>query len=246
MPCTVAASNVRPETSSPTGPRPTTIRCHGGSLATSSLRSPLWRPSPPCPRPRPPASRSSRPASAWTTRRPTSPPAPTATSGSPSRACCPRSAASRPAATSPSTRSRLLQEPGEITAGPDGALWFTERGLTEQIGRIDPADGNITVHVARPRQRPDRDHRRQGRRPLVQHEGHGQDRPHHDRRRGHRVRRPALRRATRSTTSPPAPTASSGSPSSTRCRSAPPASGTSRRSAASTPTTAASSTSTAA
>lgn len=33
-------------------------------------------------------------------------------------------------------------EPGDITAGPDGNLWFTERA--DRIGRINPSTGAIT------------------------------------------------------------------------------------------------------
>lgn len=36
-------------------------------------------------------------------------------------------------------------QPAEIVAGPDNALWFTEFGKS-QIGRLDPATGNITEY----------------------------------------------------------------------------------------------------
>ena len=64
-----------------------------------------------------------------------SPPAPTAPCGSP-RAATTRSAASRSTARSPSTRCpRAGAFAGDITAGPDGALYFSEAS-TGKVGRI--------------------------------------------------------------------------------------------------------------
>ena len=57
-------------------------------------------------------------------------PARTATSGSPSRAAT-RSAGSPPRASSPSSRCPLpAAARANITAGPDGNLWFTESAAT--------------------------------------------------------------------------------------------------------------------
>ena len=67
------------------------------------------------------------------TRRASSP-APTARCGSPTTATT-RSGGSRPAAPSPTSTTRRSRIPDSITAGPDGALWFTNVG-NNTIGRI--------------------------------------------------------------------------------------------------------------
>ena len=41
----------------------------------------------------------------------------------------------------------LANAPGDITAGPDGNLWFTEQGVLPGIGRITTS-GTITEYTA--------------------------------------------------------------------------------------------------
>ena len=104
--------------------------------------------------------------------------------------------------------------PRGITAGPDGNIWFAEDG-GNRIGRITPA-GVVTEFSAgiTPGQPAPRDHRRPGRQPLVHRAaaaGIGRITPAGV---GHRVLRRASRPAASPRGSPPAPTATSGSPSS--------------------------------
>ena len=42
-----------------------------------------------------------------------------------------------------STGLTLTNAPADITAGPDGNLWFTEQGLLPGIGSIDHGTGDI-------------------------------------------------------------------------------------------------------
>ena len=80
--------------------------------------------------------------------------------------------------------------PSEITAGPDGALWFTEFAANPpQIGRITTAGVRHGI-PARRRQRPGRNHRRTGRRPVVHRERNPHDRADHHRREHHGVPAP--------------------------------------------------------
>ncbi|HEV3294711.1 MAG TPA: hypothetical protein VG123_37500, partial [Streptosporangiaceae bacterium] len=43
--------------------------------------------------------------------------------------------------------SASIVNPAGITAGPDGALWFTNQG-NNTIGRIDPTTGTITNYTS--------------------------------------------------------------------------------------------------
>ena len=149
-----------------------------------------WRRSQlPAPRPRA-ASREFTTSLAWTTRRPTSPPAPTATSGSPSRACYPAIGRITPSGDDhrvPPARPAHTGAPATSPAGPDGALWFTERGVNGEIGRLDPGTGD-RHGVARPPARtptgiPPARTATSGSRARRQR----RDRPHHSRGRDHRV-----------------------------------------------------------
>ena len=137
-----------------------------------------------------------------------SPPGPTATSGSP-RATATRSAASRTAGVITEFPMPTADSyPDGITAGPDGNLWFTERGEQDRPHHARAASSPSSR--SRPRQPVCRHRRRARRRPLVHRARRQQDRPHHARRRHHRVPRPDS--AAGPTASPPAPTATSGSP----------------------------------
>ena len=80
-----------------------------------------------------------------------SPQARMARSGSPIAATT-RSGGSRPAASSVATRASASTLPTGITAGPDGALWFTNSG-NDSIGRITVAGvvTNFTTSASRPR-----------------------------------------------------------------------------------------------
>ena len=100
---------------------------------------------------------------------------------------------------------------GEITAGPDGNLWFTEY-LGERIGRITPL-GVVTEFSAAFPDGPWRHHRRSRRQPVVRRARRQPDRPHYPARRGHRVQRSASPLASQPlSASPPAPMATCGSP----------------------------------
>ena len=103
--------------------------------------------------------------------------------------------------------------PAGIAAGSDGNLWFTDSAPAERIGRITPTGPSPEFSRRHQRQgRPPRHHRRPRRQPLVHRVRREPDRPHHHRRRRHRV----LRRHHRERAparSPPAPTATCGSPS---------------------------------
>ena len=188
---------MRPVSSSGGAPRPTSIRCLGGSLVVRSPRSlRSWRFSR-CPRPPP-----------------------------------------RPSVTEFSTGLTLTNAPADITAGPDGKLWFTEQGLLPGVGSIDPATGDIDEYstgllnvpgdivggtdggvwfTTQARQRVDRAHRpghrrhrhargadrlrrdgprrRRRRQPLVRRGRQGQARPHGPPTASrHRVRRRPVRR----------------------------------------------------
>ena len=99
---------------------------------------------------------------------PASPPAPTARSGSRS---------SPPAASPGSTATGKINEfplpteragPFDITAGPDGNLWFTEFSA-DKIGRITPTGEIKEFPMPGERERPVRHHHRARRQPLVRH-----------------------------------------------------------------------------
>ena len=99
---------------------------------------------------------------------PGSPPARTATSGSPSTATN-RIGRITPAGVVTEFSAGITGNiSGAITAGPDGNLWFTESAGasgSDRIGRITPA-GAVTEFPGR-QERPRRHHRRPRRQPLV-------------------------------------------------------------------------------
>ena len=166
--------------------------------------------------PRPASSPSSPPASApRAVPDATSPPAPTATCGSPREAAT-GSGASRPPASSPSSRSGITpaRAPNDITAGPDGNLWFTEAG-GNRIGRITPAGRRRPSSRAgiSARSLPVRHHRRPRRQPVVHRAKRQPDRADHPRRRRHRVHHGHQPRERPRRDHRPAPTATCGSPS---------------------------------
>ncbi len=84
--------------------------------------------------------------------------------------------------------------PWGIVTGPDGALWFTENGLSK-IGRYDPATGQLTQYATlTAASAAGRHHRRPRRRHLVRRVQPRPDRPARPGHRpDHRVRRPAQR-----------------------------------------------------
>ena len=104
-------------------------------------------------------------------------------------------------------------DPADIVAGPDGALWFTEQAGRARSARFDPDTETVTEYCDRAdaRQRPHGHHRRSGREPLVHRAGERRHRPDHARGRDHRVHQRPLRLVASRPTSPPAPTATSGS-----------------------------------
>ena len=162
--------------------------------------------------------------------RSTSRPAPTATSGSSARAPS-SSGASRPTARSRTSRTGITpgSDLSSITAGPDGALWFTGKADPGRIGRIT-TDGVVTEFTAglHAEHGPERHHRRTRRQALVHRERRPRrHRPHHAR----AARSPSSTTASRTTpgrsASRRARTARSGS----RSRRAPARSAASRRTA---------------
>ena len=131
---------------------------------------------------------------AWQRPRRGSRPAPTATSGSPSQRGNKIGRITRPPASSPSSPSpRPASVPDEITAGPDGNLWFTES--TRQQDRPDHhGRRHHRVRPAHDRQRAPGDHGRARTAPLVHRDRRQQDRPDHHRRRRHRFADPRRQR----------------------------------------------------
>ena len=83
---------------------------------------------------------------------------------------------------------RRHQRPDGITAGPDGALWFTNTG-NNSIGRITTA-GTVTNYTGPGISQPGRDHGRARRRPVVHQPGQQLDRADHHRRGRHQLHRP--------------------------------------------------------
>ncbi len=73
-------------------------------------------------------------------------------------------------------RMYSVREPFYITAGPDGALWFTH---ATGIGRITTA-GVVTDHPAPLQELPNRHCRRPGWRAVVWRQRHERDRAHHN------------------------------------------------------------------
>ena len=136
-----------------------------------------------------------------------SPPGPTGRCGSPTPATT-RSGGSPPPGWSPTTPAPASTSPEGITAGPDGALWFTNDG-NNSIGRITTA-GVVTNYTGTGIDEPERDHRRARRRAVVHQLRQQLDRADHHRRSGHQLHRHRHRRAR--TGSPPGPTAPCGSP----------------------------------
>ena len=105
-----------------------------------------------------------RPRHRRTQRR--SPPAPTARCGSPTwPAATTRSGGSPPPGWSPTTPTPASTSPYGITAGPDGALWFTNYG-NNSIGRITTA-GVVTNYTGPRIDAPQGDHRRARRGAVV-------------------------------------------------------------------------------
>ena len=101
-----------------------------------------------------------------------------------------RSGASRPMASIKRLhRPRHWLRRSEITAGPDGALWFIELRWSDSIGRIS-TDGDIRSYSDRRHRRPGRDRGWARRRPLV----HQDMRPRLDRADQHRRPHPQLHR----------------------------------------------------
>ncbi len=146
-------------------------------------------------------------------------PGPTAPSGSRSTAAT-RSAGSRPRERSRSTPCPTSDsQPLGITAGPDGALWFTEvRG--NKIGRITTSGTITRVRRSHPEQQPPRTSRPGPTAPSGSRSTGQQDRQDHDLGSDHGVRRSHLEQLDPRGHHDRGPTATSGSRSGAATRSA--------------------------
>ena len=98
-----------------------------------------------------------------------------------------RSGASPPTGTVTNYTGTGINGPTAITAGPDGALWFTNY-TGSSIGRITTT-GTVTNYTGTGISDPDRDHGRTRRRPVVHQPRQQLDRADHHRRDRHQLHR---------------------------------------------------------